>query len=194
MSITLVAFLTLAIFITPQLVFAAAADTDKDGLSDQLERDVYKTDPVNPDTDGDGYSDGDEVAHDYDPGKPAEDKLEKDISIDLKTQTLSYGLGPYRLASFKISSGAKGYETPTGEFAIGKKLPKVLYKGKGYYYPNTKWNLFFFQGSEGGYYIHGAYWHNRFGTPVSHGCINVSYKNMEGLYNWALMGTKVVIR
>jgi lipoprotein-anchoring transpeptidase ErfK/SrfK len=73
-------------------------------------------------------------------------------------------------------------------------LPKVLYKGKGYYYPNTKWNLFFLQGSEGGYYIHGAYWHNQFGTPVSHGCINVSYKNMEGLYNWADLGTKVVIR
>lgn len=45
---------------------ATPADTDKDGLSDTLER-IYKTDPVNPDTDGDGYKDGDEVKNGFDP-------------------------------------------------------------------------------------------------------------------------------
>ena len=38
-----------------------------------------------------------------------------------------------------------------------------------------------------------AYWHNKFGQPMSHGCVNVGYDNMEGLYNWADAGTKVTI-
>jgi len=44
-----------------------AADTDKDGLADHLERDLYFTDPNNPDTDGDGYLDGSEIYHGYSP-------------------------------------------------------------------------------------------------------------------------------
>jgi lipoprotein-anchoring transpeptidase ErfK/SrfK len=43
------------------------------------------------------------------------------------------------------------------------------------------------------YYIHGAYWHHNFGHPMSHGCINVAYANMEGLYNWADVGTPITI-
>jgi parallel beta-helix repeat protein len=45
-------------------------DTDEDGLVDILETTYYLTDPNNPDTDGDGYSDGTEVAHDTDPLDP----------------------------------------------------------------------------------------------------------------------------
>ncbi len=46
------------------------ADTDSDGLPDDLER-IYQTDPENPDTDGDSYADGLEVANGYDPTKKA---------------------------------------------------------------------------------------------------------------------------
>lgn len=42
-------------------------DTDKDGLSDKLEIEVWKTDPTNPDTDGDGYNDGEEVIRGFNP-------------------------------------------------------------------------------------------------------------------------------
>lgn len=50
-------------------------DSDQDDLSDAKEL-VYKTDPKNPDSDGDGYSDGAEVKSGYDPLKPAPgDKL-----------------------------------------------------------------------------------------------------------------------
>lgn len=47
-----------------------AVDTDADGLSDREEAVVYKTDPLNPDTDGDTYKDGDEVRNGYDPNGP----------------------------------------------------------------------------------------------------------------------------
>ncbi|MFH0951427.1 MAG: L,D-transpeptidase, partial [bacterium] len=43
------------------------------------------------------------------------------------------------------------------------------------------------------YYIHGAYWHNNFGQPMSHGCVNVAYDNMEDLYWYAQIGTKVIV-
>jgi hypothetical protein len=42
-------------------------DTDDDGLTDWEELYIYKTNPYNPDTDGDGYSDGDEVKNGYNP-------------------------------------------------------------------------------------------------------------------------------
>jgi hypothetical protein len=45
-------------------------DSDQDGLSDQEEK-IYGTNSHNPDTDGDGYSDGVEVRAGYDPLKPA---------------------------------------------------------------------------------------------------------------------------
>lgn len=49
---------------------AVRADTDKDGLPDDLER-IYQTNPENPDTDEDSYEDGLEVANGYDPTKKA---------------------------------------------------------------------------------------------------------------------------
>jgi len=45
-------------------------DIDNDGLGYDQEVNIYRTDPNNPDTDGDGYSDGDEVKNGYDPLKP----------------------------------------------------------------------------------------------------------------------------
>lgn len=44
-----------------------AFDTDKDGISDQLELTVWKTDPTNPDTDGDGFPDGVEILEGFNP-------------------------------------------------------------------------------------------------------------------------------
>jgi len=168
-------------------------DSDKDGLSDYDELYIYHTDPYNPDTDGDGYTDGYEVANGYDPNKKGNDKLEKEIDIDLATQTLAYYLGPYQIGRFLISSGVKALKTPDGQFAILKKIPVVDYKGLNYDYPNTKWNMMFKQQTVGNLFIHGAYWHHNFGHPMSHGCINVSYDNMEPLYDWADVGTKVNI-
>ena len=171
-----------------------ALDSDGDGLSDYEEIYIYHTNPNNSDTDGDGYSDGHEVQNGYDPNKNGNDKLQKEIDVDLTTQTLTYFLGPYQVGQFLISSGVAKLPTPPGEYQILKKLPSVHYKGLGYDYPNTKWNLMFKQQKAGNLYIHGAYWHHNFGHPMSHGCINVSYNNMEPLYNWADVGIKVIIQ
>ncbi len=157
-------------------------DSDHDGLTDQAEIKSYYTDPFNADTDGDSYSDGVEVHSSYDPRNPLREKLKKIITISLATQQLTYALGPYTLGTFAISSGLPGTPTPVGIFSLLEKKPFVRYIGTGYDFPHTKWNLKF---KKDGYYIHGAYWHTNFGKPESHGCVNVSYSNMQNLYNWA---------
>jgi len=172
-----------------QLVFGSGIDSDKDGLPDELEA-KYSTDPENFDTDGDGYNDGEELSHGYDPLAGGNARLPKKIEVDLSEQRLRYSYGEFgEQGNFLISSGVEGAPSPEGEFAIIRKVPSMIFKGRGYYYPKTKWNLQF----SGPYYIHGTYWHNNFGVPMSHGCINVAYKDMEGLYNFADAGTVVVI-
>jgi len=56
--------------------------------------------------------------------------------------------------------------------------------------PGVPWNLYF---TNGGAVIHGAYWHNSFGSPYSHGCVNLSPEDAEKIYNWAPLGTKVIV-
>lgn len=118
----------------------------------------------------------------------------KIITISLKDQSLKYFEGTQKIGEFKISSGLPRTPTPPGEYQVIVKKPLVTYKGVDYYYPNTKWNLMFKRGSAGNYYIHGAFWHDKFGTPASHGCVNVSYANMEFLYGWADTGTRILIQ
>ena len=197
-------FLCLAIFLgvaiapIPKVVQAAESvesiDSDGDGLSDEVEVQVYHTNPYYGDTDNDGYSDGDEVKFSFDPNIRAPgDRIQKHIEVNLKNQELTYGVGPYTIKTVKVSTGTKGYFTPKGSYSIIKKIPVHHYKGSNYNYPNTRWNMMFKPAKSGNFYIHGAYWHNNFGKPMSHGCVNVSYTDIEPLYNWADMGTKVTI-
>jgi hypothetical protein len=51
----------------------------------------------------------------------------------------------------------------------------------------------FKRGNPLNFYIHGAFWHDNFGQPMSGGCVNVAYENMEPLYNWADEQTKLII-
>ena len=55
-------------------------------------------------------------------------------------------------------------------------------KDLGTYYnlPNVPNNMFFYKG----YAIHGAYWHNNFGHPMSHGCINSPLASVAQLFEW----------
>ena len=61
--------------------------------------------------------------------------------------------------------------------------------GNDYDVPNVPNVLYF----DRGYALHGAYWHNNFGTPMSHGCVNLPLGNAQWLFNWAQIGTPVII-
>jgi lipoprotein-anchoring transpeptidase ErfK/SrfK len=61
--------------------------------------------------------------------------------------------------------------------------------GPGYDLPGVPWVMYFYSG----YAIHGAYWHNNFGAPMSHGCVNMTPGEAQILYNWAPIGTEVYV-
>jgi len=71
--------------ITPSVPYSFSQDNDRDGLSNAKEI-IYSTDPENPDTDGDGYLDGAEVAKGYDPAKPGKARLQerKNLSLTIR--------------------------------------------------------------------------------------------------------------
>ena len=129
---------------------------------------------------------------------------EKRIEVDLSTQTTFAFEGDQLVRQFLISSGKWG-RTPTGTFTIQYKNVVQTMKGGSkalgtyYYLPNVHYVQFF--GNEEipwsrGFSFHEAYWHDNFGTPMSHGCINMRKEDAEWLYYWAdpNPGTKKVTK
>ncbi len=171
-------------------VHAAEVDSDGDGLSDTIEAQLG-TDPNNVDTDGDSFPDGVEVQNGFNPFKGDRDRsLARRAEVNLSTQQLNYFLDNVKIGSMPVSSGLPKTPTPNGEFTIERKRPVVNYVGPGYNFPNTKWNLQF----KPSFYLHGAYWHNQFGIrPMSHGCVNIAYKDVKKLYKFLDVGDKVKI-
>lgn len=112
------------------------------------------------------------------------------IVIDLSAQRLFAWEGDKLVYSFRVSTGKRSTPTPTGKFRINSKYRINRMRGRGYDIPDVPYAMYFYQG----YAIHGAYWHNRFGTPVSHGCVNLPVKQARRLYNWATSGTLVVVQ
>ena len=88
-----------------------------------------------------------------------------------------------------ISSGVKGTPTVRGNFRIQRKYASVRMRGPGYDLPNVPYSMFF----HAGYALHGTYWHNAFGRPMSHGCVNLPTPKARWLYDWAPVGTLVVV-
>jgi LysM repeat protein len=111
------------------------------------------------------------------------------IDIDLSSQRLTAMEGNTAVQSMVVSTGIARYPTPTGRFRILSKYPSVNMSGPGYYLPGVPHTMFFYRG----YAIHGTYWHNNFGTPMSHGCINLTRADAAWIYSWAPVGTQVVI-
>jgi LysM repeat protein len=111
------------------------------------------------------------------------------IEVDLSSQTLLARQGNAVVRRMVVSTGTSRYPTPTGRFRIQTKYPSVTMSGPGYYLRGVPHTMFFYRG----YAIHGTYWHNNFGRPMSHGCINLKRADAAWLYQWAPKGTLVVI-
>lgn len=108
------------------------------------------------------------------------------IEVDLSEQMLKAWDGNTLAMEFPISSG-KWYPTPKGDFRIWYKTRSQAMTGGSkelgtyYYLPGVPNNMFF----HGDFAIHGAYWHNNFGQPMSHGCVNSPLPNVAQLFEWA---------
>jgi hypothetical protein len=112
---------------------------------------------------------------------------EKHILIDLETQMVTAFEGEQVVFSQACSSGAKGTETPKGEFRTYHKGPSVHMTNQGdalegvYNLPGVPWCTFF---TGMGNAFHGAYWHNDYGRPRSHGCVNLPSEAAKFIYRW----------
>jgi LysM repeat protein len=111
------------------------------------------------------------------------------IDVDLSSQTTRAYQGNTLVRSMVVSTGVSYYPTPPGRFTIYAKYPSYTMSGPGYYLPGVPHTMFFYKG----YALHGTYWHSNFGTPMSHGCINLTQGDAAWLYSWAPVGTSVVI-
>lgn len=115
------------------------------------------------------------------------------IEVDLTKQTTTLYVGDNPVASYLISSGRARTPTRPGEFAIYAKMPLKTMTGtilgEYYYVPDIPWVSFF----DGGEAFHGTYWHHNFGHPMSHGCINMTIADAKVLYDFAPIGTKVIV-
>lgn len=111
------------------------------------------------------------------------------IDINLSQQRLTAYQGQTAMLSVLISSGVAGKRTPTGTFAVRTKIFSQTMSGPGYRLPGVPYVMYF----AGANAIHGTYWHNNFGRPMSHGCVNMRTSEAAWLYNWARVGTPVKV-
>jgi lipoprotein-anchoring transpeptidase ErfK/SrfK len=120
---------------------------------------------------------------------PAPAHEDRWIDIDLTRQVLTAYEGSVPVRVVVVSTGLPQTPTPTGQFRIWAKLRYDDMYGPNYYLPDVPYVMYFY----GGYGLHGTYWHNNFGRPMSHGCVNLPTSEAEWLFNWAEVGTLVTI-
>ncbi len=109
------------------------------------------------------------------------------IRVDLSEQLVIAYEGKQAIRGFVVSTGLPGTPTVTGTFSIRMKVRSQTMEGGdpalGTYYnlPNVEWVQYFYSD----YGFHGTYWHNNFGNPMSHGCINMTNADAKWLFDWA---------
>ncbi len=121
--------------------------------------------------------------------------LARRIEVNLSEQRAYLFENNSVVDSWYISSGKDGFNSSTGDFRISAKLTsqnmgnRDLTKAPNYFTPDVPW-VMYYNGDEA---LHGAYWHDNFGSQMSHGCINMPLGAAEFAYSWAPMGTEVSV-
>jgi lipoprotein-anchoring transpeptidase ErfK/SrfK len=119
----------------------------------------------------------------------------KKIIIDVSRQTLSCYEGDTEVFICRVSTGAKydmygnpveKWSTPLGSYLISRKYISLQMSGgttgAPYDLPGIGWVSVF---ATGGVAIHATVWHNDFGTPKSHGCVNTLPEDAKWIFRWS---------
>lgn len=116
---------------------------------------------------------------------------ERWIDVNLTTQRLVAYEGDRAVFNTLVSSGTWLHPTVTGQFRVWLRYVAQTMDGRrlgyDYYLPNVPYVMYFYRD----YALHGTYWHNNFGTPMSHGCVNLPTPAAEWIFNWSSIGTLV---
>lgn len=132
------------------------------------------------------------AAEEIAPLSPGVDPADKRIEVHLDAQYLVAYEKDIPLLTTRIATGAVlrvgTYYTPRGAFMTYHKRPtRHMAAGditaSGFDLPGVPWVMYF---TESGISLHGTYWHNDFGHPRSHGCINLTPQAAKWLYRWTL--------
>ncbi len=119
------------------------------------------------------------------------DKL---ITVDISKQKLYAWEGGRMVYETTVSTGVSKAPTVKGKFKIYWKLPRQDMRGinpvYGKYFHKDVPNVMYFYKA---YAIHGAYWHTAFGRRVSNGCVNLPVEASQWIYDFAPVGTQVII-
>ena len=111
------------------------------------------------------------------------------VDVDLSNQTTYAMQGDQVVRSFLVSTGRWPTVTIEGVFKIYVKYHHADMTGDDYFLPDVPYVMYFFKG----YGLHGTYWHNNFGTPMSHGCVNLDSEDAGWLFDFAPVGTIVSV-
>jgi hypothetical protein len=118
------------------------------------------------------------------------------ISVNLAEQTLAAYEGTRLIFATLASTGGKGFWTRPGLFQVQKKWPMQSMSGSfasdrsDFYFVQDVPFILYFSSSRA---IHGAYWHNAFGYPRSHGCVNLPVADAQWVFDFAEPGTWVFV-
>ena len=108
---------------------------------------------------------------------------ERWVHVDLREQVLTAYEGDQLVFATLVSTGRSGFQTSRGLFRVWRKVSHDLMHSEkeNYRVEEVPWTLYF----RGPQALHGAFWHDHFGSPVSHGCVNLSMADAAWLFSWA---------
>lgn len=118
------------------------------------------------------------------------------ISVNLYEQSVAVYEDGNLIFATTVSTGRNGFWTQPGLFQVWAKLEvdnmsggSTGENGNYYFLENVPWVLYFDQSRA----LHGTYWHSRFGTPTSRGCVNLAPADANWIFNFAEEGTWVYV-
>jgi LysM repeat protein len=114
----------------------------------------------------------------------------KQVVVDLSEQRVYAFENGVMVFTALVSTGLPATPTVLGDYEVYLRYDAQRMTGPGYDLPGVQWVQYFYQG----YALHGTYWHENFGEPMSHGCVNLQNADALWLYNWATIGTPVHVK
>ncbi|MBE2266901.1 MAG: LysM peptidoglycan-binding domain-containing protein [Anaerolinea sp.] len=114
----------------------------------------------------------------------------REVIVDLSDQRAYAYENGILVRNVIVSTGLPNTPTVRGDFTIQRKYAAQTMTGPGYYLPDVPYVAYFYAG----YALHGTYWHNNFGQPMSHGCVNLPTPEAEWFYNFVDIGTPIHVQ
>jgi lipoprotein-anchoring transpeptidase ErfK/SrfK len=131
------------------------------------------------------------------PGPGRQQAGDKEIVVSLGQQRLWAYEGAQPVLSTLVSTGTAEtpeVATPLGQYRISVKFLQETMEGtvsgEDYRVEDVPWVMYF---TDEGHAVHGTYWHQNFGVPMSHGCVNLPLDVAEWIYGWTPEGTAITI-